>query len=48
LLNRKEEGHPWEALDAADPPDLVDLRERGVTGTRWLAKRQITWLRGMP
>jgi len=38
----------WEALDAADPPDLAALRERGVAATRQLAKRQVTWLRGMP
>ena len=38
----------WAALDAADPPNLGDLRERGVAATRQLAKRQITWLRGMP
>ena len=38
----------WAALDAADPPDLATLRERGVAATRQLAKRQITWLRGMP
>jgi tRNA dimethylallyltransferase len=38
----------WEALDAADPPDLDALRERGVAATRQLAKRQVTWLRGMP
>ncbi|MCK9688527.1 tRNA (adenosine(37)-N6)-dimethylallyltransferase MiaA [Scleromatobacter humisilvae] len=37
----------WEALDRADPPDLVDIRERGVAATRQLAKRQITWLRSM-
>ncbi len=37
----------WEALDVADPPDLVDIRERGVAATRQLAKRQITWLRSM-
>ena len=37
----------WEALDAADPPDLATLRERGVAATRQLAKRQITWLRSM-
>ena len=37
----------WEALDAADPPDLDDLRERGIAATRQLAKRQITWLRSM-
>jgi tRNA dimethylallyltransferase len=38
----------WEALDAGDPPDLAILSERGVAATRQLAKRQITWLRGMP
>lgn len=38
----------WEALDASDPPDLADLRERGIAATRQLAKRQITWLRSMP
>ena len=37
----------WEALDAGDPPDLETLRERGVAATRQLAKRQVTWLRGM-
>ncbi|MEO5686369.1 MAG: tRNA (adenosine(37)-N6)-dimethylallyltransferase MiaA [Burkholderiaceae bacterium] len=37
----------WEALDVADPPDLNDIRERGVAATRQLAKRQITWLRSM-
>ena len=37
----------WEALDAGDPPDLAQLRERGVAATRQLAKRQITWLRSM-
>lgn len=35
----------WEALDA---DDLHDLPERGIAATRQLAKRQITWLRGMP
>jgi tRNA dimethylallyltransferase len=38
----------WEALDAADPPDLAALRERAQAATRQLAKRQITWLRSMP
>ena len=37
----------WEALDASDPPDVPDLRERGIAATRQLAKRQITWLRSM-
>ncbi len=36
----------WEALDGAWP--LAELRERGIAATRQLAKRQITWLRGMP
>jgi tRNA dimethylallyltransferase len=35
----------WEALDAGD---LGSLRERGIAATRQLAKRQLTWLRGMP
>ena len=38
----------WEALDVSDPPDMAGLRERGIAATRQLAKRQITWLRGMP
>ncbi|WP_374659927.1 tRNA (adenosine(37)-N6)-dimethylallyltransferase MiaA [Inhella sp.] len=38
----------WEALDEADPPDLVALRERAEAATRQLAKRQMTWLRSMP
>ncbi|WP_180684012.1 tRNA (adenosine(37)-N6)-dimethylallyltransferase MiaA [Tepidicella baoligensis] len=45
----------WEALDgvpSGDPSDLtVDrratLRQRGIFATRQLAKRQLTWLRGM-
>jgi len=28
--------------------DRITLRERGVAATRQLAKRQLTWLRGMP
>ena len=35
----------WEALDAGWP--LSELRERGIFATRQLAKRQLTWLRGM-
>ncbi len=35
----------WEALDAGD---LHALPERGIAATRQLAKRQVTWLRGMP
>ena len=36
----------WEALDSGEP--LASLRERGIAATRQLAKRQLTWLRGMP
>ncbi|MCR5864232.1 tRNA (adenosine(37)-N6)-dimethylallyltransferase MiaA [Aquincola sp. J276] len=35
----------WECLDEGD---LSPLRERGIAATRQLAKRQLTWLRGMP
>jgi tRNA dimethylallyltransferase len=35
----------WEALDAHA---LDALPERGIAATRQLAKRQLTWLRGMP
>jgi len=40
----------WEALDAGLTGEalMVDVRERGVAATRQLAKRQLTWLRGMP
>lgn len=34
----------WEALDAGD---LEGLRDKGIAATRQLAKRQLTWLRGM-
>ena len=34
----------WAALDAAD---AAPLREAGIAATRQLAKRQLTWLRGM-
>jgi tRNA dimethylallyltransferase len=34
----------WEALDAGS---LTGLAERGMAATRQLAKRQLTWLRGM-
>ena len=41
----------WELLDAQDahggPFPLDLLRERGIAATRQLAKRQLTWLRGM-
>src|SRR5213595_234194 len=36
----------WEALDGAFP--MEELRDRGIFATRQLAKRQLTWLRGMP
>jgi tRNA dimethylallyltransferase len=36
----------WEALDGTLP--MGELRDRGVFATRQLAKRQLTWLRGMP
>ncbi|MDD0816886.1 tRNA (adenosine(37)-N6)-dimethylallyltransferase MiaA [Curvibacter sp. HBC28] len=36
----------WEALDGT--LSLAELRERGIFATRQLAKRQLTWLRGMP
>ncbi|MDE2607681.1 MAG: tRNA (adenosine(37)-N6)-dimethylallyltransferase MiaA [Burkholderiales bacterium] len=36
----------WEVLEGTAPPD--SLRERGIAATRQLAKRQLTWLRGMP
>jgi tRNA dimethylallyltransferase len=36
----------WEALDGVFP--MHELRERGIYATRQLAKRQLTWLRGMP
>lgn len=42
----------WETLDAhGEQPDthaLASLRDRGIFATRQLAKRQLTWLRGMP
>lgn len=44
----------WEALDACGDGAALgagqarDMRDRGVFATRQLAKRQITWLRGMP
>jgi tRNA dimethylallyltransferase len=42
----------WELLDAQAAQGgefpLALLRERGIFATRQLAKRQITWLRGMP
>ncbi|RZI86311.1 MAG: tRNA (adenosine(37)-N6)-dimethylallyltransferase MiaA [Rubrivivax sp.] len=42
----------WEALDEgldlSNAKYLASVTERGVAATRQLAKRQITWLRGMP
>ena len=43
----------WAMLDAHeahgsnDAPDLAQLRDLGIHATRQLAKRQLTWLRGM-
>lgn len=36
----------WEYLDGEF--DLPALREKGISATRQLAKRQLTWLRSMP
>lgn len=36
----------WQALSGAWP--MAELRTRGVSATRQLAKRQMTWLRSMP
>ena len=36
----------WESLDGLH--SLASLPERGIAATRQLAKRQLTWLRGMP
>lgn len=36
----------WEALDGLWPMD--QLPDKGIFATRQLAKRQLTWLRGMP
>ncbi len=42
----------WDMLDGCnDQPQAIDLhtlRETGVSATRQLAKRQLTWLRSMP
>jgi tRNA dimethylallyltransferase len=41
----------WEMLDAQKPGEpfpLAQLRDKGIFATRQLAKRQLTWLRGMP
>jgi tRNA dimethylallyltransferase len=42
----------WQALDDADdapltPAQLAALRDKAAAATRQLAKRQLTWLRGM-
>jgi tRNA dimethylallyltransferase len=34
----------WQCLEGEIPAS--ELREKGVTATRQLAKRQLTWLRG--
>ena len=36
----------WEHLDGASDAD--EFRDRGISATRQLAKRQLTWLRGQP
>jgi tRNA dimethylallyltransferase len=40
----------WQSLDEQGEADfpLSQLRDRGIFATRQLAKRQLTWLRGMP
>ncbi len=40
----------WQALDAGITGEALcnDVRERAVAATRQLAKRQLTWLRGVP
>ena len=38
----------WQALDSPNSLDMKALTEQGVAATRQLAKRQLTWLRGMP
>ncbi|MGH6647086.1 tRNA (adenosine(37)-N6)-dimethylallyltransferase MiaA [Aquabacterium sp.] len=42
----------WEALDQGldlgQAHALAEVTERGIAATRQLAKRQLTWLRGMP
>lgn len=41
----------WHLLDATAPDTALDLgllKAQGVAATRQLAKRQLTWLRGMP
>jgi tRNA dimethylallyltransferase len=38
----------WEWLDTDETTPIKDLIDAGVAATRQLAKRQLTWLRGMP
>ncbi|MFM8899545.1 MAG: tRNA (adenosine(37)-N6)-dimethylallyltransferase MiaA [Burkholderiales bacterium] len=41
----------WQALDDAGQSGTLDIKaltEQGIAATRQLAKRQLTWLRGMP
>jgi tRNA dimethylallyltransferase len=38
----------WHAMDTDTPIDTDRLTEQGIAATRQLAKRQLTWLRGMP
>jgi tRNA dimethylallyltransferase len=38
----------WEWLDSGGTAPIKNLIDAGVAATRQLAKRQLTWLRGMP
>jgi tRNA dimethylallyltransferase len=38
----------WEWLDSGGTTAIKNLIDAGVAATRQLAKRQLTWLRGMP
>jgi len=38
----------WQALDRGDADIAASARDAGIAATRQLAKRQLTWLRGMP
>jgi tRNA dimethylallyltransferase len=38
----------WHALGSPNSLDMKTLTEQGTAATRQLAKRQLTWLRGMP
>ena len=38
----------WATATLEGLAPLDSVRERGIAATRQLAKRQLTWLRGMP